>query len=74
MLVVGAQELRVGDLAGDAMARLGATAKLAGMSDERGPLGLRQVRAYELDGTSFIVVLEPFEPQGPMRLAAIYLQ
>ena len=72
-LVVGAQELQVGDLAGEAVRLLAATATLAATSDERGPLGLRQIRSYQLDGSDVIVVLEPFERQGPMRVAAIYL-
>jgi hypothetical protein len=72
-LVVGASELGVGDLASDAIRRLSAAATLAGTADERGPLGVRETRAYRLDGSSVIVVLEPFERRGPLRVAAIYL-
>ena len=71
-LMVAGRELRVGDSAADAVASLGsATLRLA--SDDRGAVGRRQVRSYELDGTSVIVVLEPFEPRGALRVAAIYL-
>ncbi len=41
---------------------------------ERGPLGPREIRSYELSGTRFILVLEPFERRGEPRVAAIYLE
>lgn len=73
-LVVGGQDLRVGDSAAEAIARMSASATLAATADERGPLGAREVRSYQLDGANVIVVLEPFEKRGPLRVAAIYLQ
>lgn len=74
MLVVGGQDLRVGDSAAEAIARMSGSATLAATADERGPLGAREVRSYQLDGSNVIVVLEPFEKRGPLRVAAIYLQ
>jgi len=41
---------------------------------ERGPIGTREIRSYQLGGTRFIMVFEPFERQGEPRVAAIYLQ
>ena len=40
---------------------------------DRGALGERLTRAYEYQGTSFLVVFEPFERAGAPRVAAIYL-
>jgi len=40
----------------------------------RGPLGAREIRSYQLAGTKFILVFEPFERRGEPRVAAIYLQ
>jgi hypothetical protein len=40
---------------------------------DRGALGERMTRFYEHQGTSFVLVLEPFERDGALRVAAIYL-
>ena len=37
-------------------------------------LGPREVRSYQLAGTTFILVLEPFERGGAQRVAGIYMQ
>jgi hypothetical protein len=74
-LMLGAgNEIRVGDARGAALARLDATVTLVKQADERGPLGAREIRAYQLAGTRFILVFEPFERRGAPRVAAIYLQ
>ena len=73
MLGVG-NEIRVGDARGDALARLDAAVTLVRQAEERGPLGPREIRAYQLAGTKFILVFEPFERRGAPRVAAIYLQ
>lgn len=73
-LMLGTKEIRVGDLEADALARLDAQVRLVKQSTERGPLGERSIRSYQLSGTSFILVFEPFERRGAPRLAAIYLQ
>ncbi|PYQ72166.1 MAG: hypothetical protein DMG04_18595 [Acidobacteria bacterium] len=73
-LMLGTNEIRVGDLEADALARLDASVTLVKQSTERGPLGARTVRSYQLSGTSFILVFEPFERRGTPRVAAIYLR
>jgi len=74
-LLLGAgNEIRVGDARGEALARLDASVTLVSQAAERGPLGVREVRAYQLAGTKFILVFEPFERRGAPRVAAIYLQ
>ena len=73
-LMLGTNEIRVGDLEADALARLDRSVTLVKQSAERGPLGARSVRWYQLSGTSFILVFEPFERRGTPRVAAIYLQ
>src|SRR5260370_5939922 len=74
-LMLGAgNEIRVGDSRGDALARLDAAVTLVGQAEERGPLGAREIRSYQLAGTKFILVFEPFERRGEPRVAAIYLQ
>jgi len=74
-LLLGAgNEIRVGDARGEALARLDASVTLVSQAEERGPLGVREVRAYQLAGTKFILVFEPFERRGAPRVAAIYLQ
>jgi hypothetical protein len=74
-LMLGAgNEIRVGDARSDALARLDTTVTLIKQTDERGPLGAREIRAYQIAGTKFILVFEPFERRGAPRVAAIYLQ
>jgi hypothetical protein len=74
-LMLGAgNEIRVGDARGEALARLDSSVTLVSQAEERGPLGVREVRAYQLAGTKFILVFEPFERRGAPRVAAIYLQ
>ena len=74
-LMLGAgNEIRVGDARDAALARLDNAVTLLKQSEERGPLGAREIRAYQLAGTKFILVFEPFERRGAPRLAAIYLQ
>ena len=47
---------------------------LVSQAEEQGPLGVREVRAYQLAGTKFILVFEPFERRGAPRVATlIYL-
>jgi hypothetical protein len=73
-LMLGAHEIRVGDSARDTLGRLDPSIVLVKQADERGPLGPRQIRSYQLAGTNFILVFEPFERAGEPRVAAIYLQ
>ena len=69
-----ANQLRVGDRAADAIAHLDQKVTLLSKVTERGPLGDREIRSYQLAATRFIVVLEPFERGGEPRVAGIYLQ
>lgn len=74
LMLGAANEISVGDRADAAVARLDAGVVLVKTEVERGPLGPREVRSYELSGTRFILVLEPFERHAEPRVAAIYLQ
>jgi hypothetical protein len=73
LLLADGRQIRVGDT----LAHVDRTAPWrAGPGREtidRGALGERLTRAYEYQGTSFIVVFEPFERAGAPRVAAIYL-
>jgi hypothetical protein len=68
------QELRVGDRAEDALAKISSTISLVKRVEELGPLGRRDIRSYQLAGMNFILVLEPFERRGEPRVAGIYMQ
>ena len=60
---------------GDTMARVDQTVAVthSRQAVDRGALGERVTRFYDRQGTSFIVVFEPFERDGALRVAAIYL-
>ena len=73
-LMLRSHEVRVGDSAVAATSWLGSSAVLKASNEERSVLGRRQIRAYQLDEARVTVVLEPFEPQGALRVAAIYLR
>jgi len=74
LMVGGPREIKVGDRAADALSQLGSAVKLVKQTTERGPIGTREIRSYQLASTEFIIVFEPFERQGELRVAAIYLQ
>jgi hypothetical protein len=74
LMVGGAHEIKVGDRATDAQRQLGSAVKLVKQTVEQGPIGTREIRSYQLATTEFIIVFEPFERRGEMRVAAIYLQ
>jgi hypothetical protein len=74
LMVGGFREIKVGDRAIDALALLGSSVRLLRQTVEQGPIGTREVRAYQLSSTEFIIVFEPFERKGELRVAAIYLQ
>ncbi|HEV8345461.1 MAG TPA: hypothetical protein VGQ16_02740 [Vicinamibacterales bacterium] len=74
LMVGGDHEIKVGDRAADALTQLGASVTLVKQTEERGPIGAREIRSYQLAGTRFILVFEPFERRGELRVAAIYLQ
>jgi len=74
LVVGGFREIKVGDRAIDALAQLGSSVSLLKQTTEQGPIGTREIRTYQLSSTQFIVVFEPFERKGELRVAAIYLQ
>jgi len=74
LMVGGFREIKVGDRAIDALAELGSSVKLLKQTVEQGPIGTREIRSYQLSSTQFIIVFEPFERRGELRVAAIYLQ
>jgi hypothetical protein len=74
LMVGGAHEIKVGDRAAEAIKQLVAPVTLVKQTVERGPIGTREIRSYQLAGTQFILVFEPFERKGELRVAAIYLQ
>jgi hypothetical protein len=74
LMLGGEHEIKVGDRVADALRQLGTPVTLVKQVTERGPIGTREIRSYQLAGTNFILVFEPFERRGEPRVAAIYLQ
>ena len=70
---VDGKEIRVGESFRDVAARLGRAAESGRQEVDRGALGERITRFYEYEGSRFIVVYEPFERNGELRVSAIYL-
>jgi hypothetical protein len=68
------QELRIGDTLASVAARLGRAAESGRQAVDRGRIGERLTRFYEYAGSRFILVFEPIERDGDVRVAAIYLQ
>lgn len=73
LLLANDVEVRVGDAAADVMKRLGSARELQPATAERGPRGVRETRVFTAAGTRFVLVLESFEDDSAMRVAAIYL-
>lgn len=67
------KEVRVGETVSAVATRLGRSAENGRQEVDRGSLGERLTRFYEYAGSRFILVFEPFERNGEMRVAAIYL-
>jgi hypothetical protein len=74
LLLSGKREVRVGDTVAAIAARLGRDAEVGSQTVERSRFGERLTRFYELAGTRFVLVFEPFEARGEPKVAAIYLQ
>lgn len=70
---IDGKEIRVGESFASVVTRLGRGAEIGRQEIDRGPLGERVTRFYEYAGSRFIVVYEPFERNGEVRIAAIYL-
>ena len=73
LMLLDGRQIRVGDT----LARVDQIVSWRGASGrqvvDRGALGERVTRFYDHQGTSFVVVFEPFERDGALRVAAIYL-
>lgn len=69
LIIAAGRQVRVGESQVDAVAEL-ESLKLLKRSEEQGPLGAREIRAYQ----GVTLVFEPFERAGTPRVAAIYLQ
>jgi hypothetical protein len=69
LIVTAGHHVRVGEAENDAVADL-RELTLLNRIEERGPLGVREVRAYQ----GVTLVFEPFERAGARRVAAIYLR
>ena len=69
LVLAADRQIRVGDPKPDTIARLAAQT-LVGRTEESGPFGTREIRAY----AGFTLVFEPFARAGDPRVAAIYVQ
>lgn len=67
------KEVRIGETVSTVASRLGRAAENGRQEIDRGSLGERLTRFYEYAGSRFILVFEPFERNGEVRVAAIYL-
>lgn len=74
LLLLDGRQVKVGDTVEQAASVLGRSAEVGRQVVDRGALGERLTRYYELEGTRFLLVFEPFERGGSLRVAAIYLQ
>jgi hypothetical protein len=74
LLLLDGRQVKVGDSVEEVARVLGRAAEVGTQVVDRGALGERLTRYYEHQGTKFLLVFEPFERQGPLRVAAIYLQ
>jgi hypothetical protein len=74
LLLLDGRQVRVGDSVDRVAQTLGRSAEVGSQVVDRGALGDRLTRFYEHQGTRFLLVFEPFERQGELRVAGIYLQ
>jgi hypothetical protein len=74
LLLVDGRQVKVGDSVEDVARVLGRAAEVGTQVVDRGALGERLTRYYDHEGTRFLLVFEPFERNGALRVAAIYLQ
>lgn len=74
LLLLDGREVRVGDTVDGVSRSLGRAAEIGRQTVDRGALGERLTRFYEHNGTRFVLVFEPFERNGALRVAGIYLQ
>jgi hypothetical protein len=74
LLLLDGKEVRVGQSVDHVSRALGRAAEVGRQLADRGALGERLTRFYEHNGTRFVLVFEPFERNGALRVAGIYLQ
>jgi hypothetical protein len=74
LLLHGGKEVRVGDTLAAITTRFTREAETGGEILDRAPNGERLTRFYEHEGTEFVLVFEPFEAGGVLRVAGIYLK
>jgi len=74
LLLLDGRQVRVGDTLDSVAQVLGRGAEVGTQVVDRGALGERLTRFYEYRGTRFLLVCEPFERRGTLRVAGIYLQ
>jgi hypothetical protein len=74
LLLLDGRQVKVGDTVEQVANVLGRAAEVGTQVVDRGALGERLTRYYEHQGTKFLLVFEPFERRGTLRVAAIYLQ
>ena len=73
LLLLDGKQIRIGDSVEHIAALLGPDAEVGEGARERGPIGDRITRQYEHAGTRFMLVFEPFEARGQLRVAGIYI-
>ena len=61
-------------MADQVVSMLGVAAAAGEELVEEGPIGRRVTRQFDHAGTRFVLVFEPFEANGPLRVAGIYIR
>lgn len=74
LLLPDGRQIRLGDTLEQVASELGSSFQAGADVVEAGLLGNRITRSCEHAGTRFILVLEPYERNGPPRVTAIYLR
>lgn len=74
LLLLDGKQVRIGQSVDDVSRELGRAAEIGKQQADRGALGERLTRFYDHNGTRFVLVFEPFERNGALRVAGIYLQ
>lgn len=70
---IDGKEVRIGETVPAVAAKLGRSAESGRQEVDRGSFGERLTRFYEYAGSTFILVFEPLEENGEVRVSAIFL-
>jgi hypothetical protein len=73
LMLLDGRQIRVGETLAHVDGVVGWRVAAGRQVVDRGALGQRITRFYDHQGTSFVLVFEPFERGGALRIAAIYL-